>query len=73
MQVKPPVEMRKKLDNVNLSLECQDKGSSKLYYVVIRNDILKQLFTGHIVQQSKMKRVPEKVDKNQLKLSLRYT
>lgn len=71
--LKVPKSCKRKMDNGNVSLEVtENKDKKKIYIVVFRSAMRQTLFVGHLVAESRMKRVEDKAAKNQLKMLIKH-
>jgi len=53
------------MDNGNVSLEVTENSEKKKIFIVVFRSAMRQpLFVGHLVAESRIKRVAEKVSKN---------
>lgn len=66
-------ETKKSCGNGKISIEIGEIGKDqkvKMQKIVFRNNIGKTLYEANIVKNSKIRKVPEKAIKNQLKISV---
>ena len=69
MKIVKPVNITRAFEGFSLSLETAEFNGTKVYTLVMRG-LTKVIFNGTLTFKSLIKQVPEKANKNQIKIKI---